>query len=134
MTVGGRTSAYVAELQRLRGHTPGLTSRKGRRKDEEDDESDLTPLSEDEDAVGKTNAKSRKRKASAIVMVAYRSSEAKRCIGCYLKTLSKDVSETTDQEHRYSRHLIPCSMCALAQLRCGRGMSSFVSFWLYVAS
>ncbi|EPS99592.1 hypothetical protein FOMPIDRAFT_1030790 [Fomitopsis schrenkii] len=69
VTVGGRTSAFVAELQHLRGRAPGPSSRKRRRKDEEDDESDLTPLSDDEDAQ-KAVATKKKRKASAVrVMV-----------------------------------------------------------------
>ena len=62
MTVGGRTSAYVAELQHLRGHARASTSRKRLRKDEDDDESDLTPLSEDEGMTSEVDTKSKKRK------------------------------------------------------------------------
>ena len=76
MTVGGRTSAYVAELQCLRSHAHGPTSPEGRRKDEVDDGSDLTPLSDDVDAAKEAVPRSRKRKAGAVVSILYHSSEA----------------------------------------------------------
>ncbi|KAI0651445.1 AtMMH-1 [Trametes meyenii] len=46
ITVGGRTSAYVAELQKLRR---GAVSEPGSNAEAEGDESDLTPLSGDEE-------------------------------------------------------------------------------------
>ncbi|KZT67651.1 hypothetical protein DAEQUDRAFT_728891 [Daedalea quercina L-15889] len=65
ITVGGRTSAYVAELQRLGQRVSGLTqTTRGQRRDESeaDSESDLTPLSEDE-VPNNTERTSKKRKA-----------------------------------------------------------------------
>ncbi|PCH33243.1 hypothetical protein WOLCODRAFT_159936 [Wolfiporia cocos MD-104 SS10] len=53
VTVGGRTSAYVAELQHLRAtaepaSTPRSTRTRKRKADDQESESDLTPLSESE--------------------------------------------------------------------------------------
>ncbi|KAI0733938.1 AtMMH-1 [Fomitopsis betulina] len=59
VTVGGRTSAFVAELQLLRGHAPVSSSAKRRR---EDEESDLSPLSDDEDAQKAVTTKKKRKK------------------------------------------------------------------------
>jgi len=64
VTVGGRTSAYVAELQQLRARsTPAKLEKPSQEEKQDDSESDLTPLSESDEelAVGKV---SRKRKTN----------------------------------------------------------------------
>ena len=127
MTVGGRTSAYVAELQCLRGHAHGTTSLEGPRKDEVDDESDLTPLSDDVNAVKETAPRSRKRKAGAVVSILYRLSEAECEIGCHLKAFCTTTSETKDQERRHSKDRGSSLRCTTAQLRPGSGASFSVS-------
>ncbi|KAI0367522.1 AtMMH-1 [Pilatotrama ljubarskyi] len=61
ITVGGRTSAYVAELQKLqRGATAGPTQ--DATEGEEADESDLTPLSGDDDEKVEKGTRKLKRK------------------------------------------------------------------------
>ncbi|KAJ7456496.1 DNA glycosylase/AP lyase [Mycena latifolia] len=49
ITVGGRTSAYVLELQALAGSMKKLSRGKRKAKEEEGDESDLTALTDSED-------------------------------------------------------------------------------------
>ncbi|KAJ7139591.1 AtMMH-1 [Mycena epipterygia] len=57
ITVGGRTSAYVVELQTLAGTVKKLTRGKRKAKEEEGSESDLTALTDSEDGEAPVNGR-----------------------------------------------------------------------------